>query len=207
MKRRSRSFVNGLPALALLLVPSLFVPAPLLADEAEEETPPEVRRDVEERPRTFLDLRLGATSTETWTQICAAGYPLEMLAIEACGNGSGFLHAEAAPEIAHFRGKARLLQQALGPVYVEPWIGFGFAELQVGADASGFDFFGTGPTGVETAGAEASGTLRAVLPLPIGFEVVGNLDLSVAYFPYAPELVRPMSPWQPTLSADLGIGW
>lgn len=87
-----------------------------------------VRAEPDERPRTFVDLRLGATSTETWTQVCAAGYPLEMLAIEACGNGSGFLHNESAPEIAHFRGKARLLQQALGPVYVEPWVGFGFAD-------------------------------------------------------------------------------
>jgi hypothetical protein len=130
-----------------------------------------------------------------------------MLAIEACGNGSGFLHAEDAPEIAHFRGKARLFQYALGPVYVEPWVGFGFAELQIGADAPGFYFFDAGPTGVETAGAETGGTLRAVLPLPAGFEVIGNVDLSVAYFPNAPELARAMSPWQPTLSADVGIGW
>lgn len=182
---------------------------PLSAYDAAAEEEPAPQRLSEEvpPPRTFLDLRLGATSTETWTQVCAAGYPLEMLALEACGNGSGFLHQEPAPEIAHFRGKVRLLQQRLGPVYLEPWLGLGFAELQVGADAPGFDFFGTGPTDVETAGAEAGGALRAVLPLGAGFEVIGNVDLSLAYFPRAPDLVRPMSPWQPTLSADVGIGW
>lgn len=188
----------------------LFAAAPAWSEDdaaQEPKTPERVKADVPERPRTFVDLRLGATSTETWTQICAAGYPFEMLAIEACGNGSGFLHRQAAPEIAHFRGKARVLQHALGPVYVEPWVGLGFAELQVAADEPGFDFFGTGPTDVETAGAEVGGALRGVLPLGAGFEVVANLDLSLAYFPKAPELVRPMNPWQPTLSADIGIGW
>ncbi len=167
----------------------------------------QVTAEPEEAPRTFVDLRLGATSTETWSQVCAAGYPFEMLALEACGNGSGFLHRQGAPEIAHFRGKVRLLQQAVGPVYVEPWLGLGFAELQIAADEPGFDFFGPGPTGVETAGAELGGALRAVWPLWAGFEVIGNVDLSLAYFPEAPDLVRPMSPWQPTVSADVGIGW
>lgn len=177
-------------------------------DVAAAEAPPADKiSSAQEPPRTFVDFRLGATSTETWTQVCAAGYPLEMFALEACGNGSGFLHREPAPEIAHFRGKVRLLQQALGPVYLEPWLGLGFAELQVAADEPGFDFFGTGPTDVETAGAEVGGALRAVLPLGAGFEVSGNVDLSVAYFPSAPALARPMNPWQPTLSADVGIGW
>lgn len=193
------------PITAVCSLVLALLAAPVVAKEAP--APELVSGGPEERPRTFVDLRLGATSTETWTQVCAAGYPFEMLAIEACGNGSGFLHAESAPEIAHFRGKARLLQHALGPVYLEPWVGFGFAELQVGADAPGFYFFDAGPTGVETSGAEAGGTLRAVLPLGAGFEIVGNVDVSVAYFPHAPQLVRPMSAWQPTVSADLGIGW
>jgi hypothetical protein len=77
----------------------------------------------------------------------------------------------------------------------------------VGEDASGFHFNGTGPTGVETAGPEVGASLRALLPVYSGVELVGELGLNMAYFRHAPELLRPQAEWQPGASLSVGLGF
>lgn len=127
--------------------------------------------------------------------------------IEACGTGSGFLHHDAEPEIAHFRANWRVvsLRSALG--WVEPSLSFGFAELQIGEDNAGFDFSSGGATGVETAGPEAGASLRSLTPIYGGFELITEVRVGLAYFPHAPELVRPQATTQPTGSFTLGFGF
>jgi hypothetical protein len=157
--------------------------------------------------RNWFNLRAGATSDSAHPEVCLEVSPIERLAIEGCGTGSGFLHHAPDPEIAHFRGKWRLASWKTELGWVEPRVSAGFAELQVGEDAPGFFFNGTGPTGVETSGPEAGASVRALYPLPKGFELVGELGLSVGYFEHAPVLVRPMSRVQPSLSFTLGVGF
>lgn len=187
--------------------------SPLVASaQAERTVSPEaplgVTRDVPEAPRNYLNLRVGGTSfNPTHPEICVEGSPLRFLAFEMCGTGSGFLHQDPAPEIAHFRGKYLFRAMQLRSVWLQPAIEAGFAELQVGQDGSGFQFGGTGVDGVETAGPELGFGLKALIPTGDLFELVGELNVSGAWFPHAPELVVPMSSFQPTATFTLGVGF
>ncbi len=133
--------------------------------------------------------------------------PAPQVGIEACGTGAGFLHHDPEPEIAHFRANWRLasLRSALG--WLSPGLSFGFAELQIGEDGSGFDFSGSGDTGVETAGPEAGASLRSLTPVYGGFELISEVRVGLAYFPHAGELARPQAQVQPTGSFTLGFGF
>lgn len=162
-------------------------------------------------PRTWLSLRGGfgnvpVDAVGARPQVCAEVSPLAFLSIEGCGTGAGFLF-EPAPEIAHFRAKLRLTSWRTELGWLEPQLAAGFAELQVGDDASGFDFLGTGPTGVETAGPEVGASLRWVTPLGADFELLADAVVSMAWFAHAPELTTSMSPLQPSATVSVGIGW
>jgi len=157
--------------------------------------------------RTFANLRIGPSTSLLHPQICAEVAPLDLVSIEACGTGSGFLHNDPAAEIAHFRGKVRLGAAHIDNVQVEPWLAAGFAELQVGEDGPGFDFFGTGQTGVETAGPDVGASVRALLPIGLGVELLGELGVGLAYFAFAPALLDPQAAFQPSASATFGVGF
>jgi hypothetical protein len=73
----------GVPAVLLALVRSLSLQCPV----------------AHLPPRT----RSGRRAT-----LCLELSPHELLSVEACGNGSGFLHREPEPEVAHFRTHFRL---------------------------------------------------------------------------------------------------
>jgi len=161
----------------------------------------------EAAPRNYGNLRVGASTSARHPTLCLELAPLDILSVEGCGTGSGFLHHDPDPEIAHFRAHFRLTSWKTTIGWLQPRLSAGFAELQVGEDASGFYFNGTGPTGVETAGPELGASLRALLPVYSGFELVGELGLNLAYFRYAPELLRPQSAWQPSASLSLGVGF
>ncbi len=158
-------------------------------------------------PRNYANLRLGGSTSSRHATVCLEVSPLEWVGLEACGNGSGFLHDDDAPEVAHFRTNMGLALWKADALWLQPRLSVGFAELQVGEDTGGFDFAGTGPTGVATAGPEVGASLRALLPLTGGVELLGELSVGTAYFHHAPQLVRPQSAWQPSALLTLGIGF
>jgi hypothetical protein len=158
-------------------------------------------------PRNYGNLRIGASTSSQRPTLCLELAPLERLSVEACGNGSGFLHHEAAPELAHFRAHVMLASWKTPLGWLQPRLSAGFAELQLGADGHGFHFEGTGPSGVETAGPEVGASLRALFPVSAGFELVGQLGLGAAYFHHAPRLLRPQAAFQPTAAFTLGVGF
>ncbi|MFY0572067.1 hypothetical protein ACN28E_50695 [Archangium lansingense] len=165
----------------------------------------ESARDV--APRNYGNLRIGASTSSSRPTLCLELSPIELLSVEACGNGSGFLHHEEEPELAHFRAHFMLASWKTPLGWLQPRLGAGFAELQLGADGSGFHFDGTGPSGLETAGPEVVASLRALLPVSAGFELVGELGFGAAYLHHAPRLLQPQSAFQPTASFTLGIGF
>ncbi|WP_375768569.1 hypothetical protein NR798_43970 [Archangium gephyra] len=158
-------------------------------------------------PRNYGNLRIGASTSSSRPTLCLELSPLERFSVEACGNGSGFLHHEDEPEVAHFRAHFMLTSWKTPLGWLQPRVNAGFAELQLGADGSGFHFEGTGPSGVETAGPEVGASLRALLPVSAGFELVGELGLGAAYFHHAPRLLQPQAAFQPTASFTLGVGF
>ncbi len=159
-------------------------------------------------PRNFVNARIGAQSSNpAHPEICAEFAPLELVSVEGCGTGNGFLFKGPDPDLAHFRANVKLMSWETTIGFVQPRLALGFAELQVGEDASGFDFTGTGPMGTETAGPEAGLSLRVLTPVVGGLELVTELHASVAVFAQAPRLVRPQAVAQPTLGLSLGFGF
>lgn len=160
--------------------------------------------------RYYGSFRAGvATSVdgEAPSVLCLELAPLSRLSVEACGNGSGILDDRPAAEIAHFRAKAGLYRARLRGVTLEPLLGLGFAEMQLGADAEGFQFRGVSENGLATAGPEATAALRARTSLGRGWEAVGELSFSGAYFAHAQALARPQETFQPSLGLTLGLGF
>jgi hypothetical protein len=163
--------------------------------------------DVEAPPRNYVNLGIGVSSATHGVLICAEVAPLSMLSISACGNGSSFLYEQATPETVHFDVHVALTSWKLSDVWLEPRLHAGIAELQIGEDAPGLDFSGTSSTGMATAGPEAGASVRGLLPVYKGMEIVGELSLALSYFHYAPELVRPQSAWQPSVTFTVGAGF
>ncbi|WP_373049606.1 hypothetical protein [Vulgatibacter sp.] len=186
----------------LLLLPFAAGAEPSVSKSMEpEERAPEVRN--------WGNLRIGGAvgGGDGRPEICGEFAPLDFLSIEGCGSGAGILHDEAVNEASHYRVKLRLLRFDAGPLLLEPVVGVGMIELQVGKDDVGFRFEDVGPRGVETAGVEAMGGLRALFPVGAGFELVGELALGVGYTPEAPQLVLPQ-PEMPVFGAmTVGLGF
>lgn len=183
-------------------VPCLLGAMPAWASETE------VTAQAEEAPtRDYVNLRLGASTGSKRLEMCLELSPLEAFSMEACGTGSEILHHENAPELAHFRAKYTLTQWKTEIGWLQPRVGVGFTELQVGADDPGFQFFGVGSRAVETAGPEASLGIRGLYPLGSHFDLVGELSLSMAWLRYAPQLTMPQSQFQPAVSFTLGAGF
>ncbi len=169
--------------------------------------PVSIFKEVGKSQRNWANMRIGASSGSVRPEICLEISPIALISAEACGTGSGFLHKDPAPEIAHFRAKATLMSWETPIGYLQPRFLAGFAELQVGEDTSGFYFTSTGPTGVETSGPELGLSLRCLTSLAVGIELVTELQFNTALFVHAPKLVRPMSELQPTLSVSVGVGF
>lgn len=194
-----------LTALSALVFGLVALPGAVTAQAPPEGTD----GSVQDAPRTYFNLRIGGTSASSngRPEICVEGAPTEYISLEACGTGAGILHDEDAPEIAHFRVPITPYRLTMDHSALAFRITPGFAELQVGRDTPGFEFGGTGETNVETAGPELSGSVQWAVPLAYGIEFLMNLDVGVAWFPYAPELASPMSEWQPFIGLNAGIGF
>ena len=161
-------------------------------------------------PRTYANMRIGSSSSdpEGRPSVCLELAPLAFLSIEGCGTGSGFLHHSAQPELAHFRSKIALGTFRNERAWFRPQLTVGFAEYQVAEDSPGFHFSGTGPEGVETAGPEVGASLKMLVPVRAGFEVVGDLGFGVAYLKHAPKLAREATdPLVFSAGATLGVGF
>lgn len=159
-------------------------------------------------PRNYGNLRAG-TSTGNQNgraELCLELAPLDFLSVEGCGTGSGFLHRDPDPEVAHFRLKLRLASFPTSWGWLQLHAAGGFAELQIDEDEAGFDFGGTGARGVETAGPEAGASIRALVPAG-RFELILELTASAAWLVHAPELVRPERAFQPSVGFSVGAGF
>jgi hypothetical protein len=162
-----------------------------------------------ERPAHRANFRLGGSGDRLGgrEEMCLEVAPIAALSVEGCGTGSGFLHRDDLPELAHFRAKLRLASVRTRLAWLEPQVGLGFAELQVGSDSPGFTFTGTDPDGVETSGLEVGVALRALRPLSASTELVVTAGVYLAWLPHAGELIEPQAALQPSASLTVGVGF
>jgi hypothetical protein len=193
------------PTVVLALVAfALFALASRSARAAAES---HVQANVTEPPRRFVELRVGPStgSQNHRPEICLEAAPLAALSFEACGTGSGFLHHEPEPEIAHFRSELRIMSWQVPAGWLELSGAAGFAELQIGEDSHGFHFSGTDPRRIETAGPEIAASARFTLSLSRSIELVGKTTLGLAWMEHAPDLIVPQPKLQPDLNLTLGF--
>ena len=188
---------------------SLTVPAHALAADALIPVP-EARKVEDGAIRNHINLRGGAGSAGESGRpvICMQISATSRLSVESCGTGSGFLHDDPSPEIAHFRLKWATHQWDIPNGRIDLQAGLGFAELQMGEDVPGFSF--GGPDGADyasTAGPEASLSLQWLYPLEMGIELIGDATFGAAWFNYAPELIIPREKFAPFGEISAGVGW
>jgi hypothetical protein len=171
-------------------------------DTMKSPTPPE-------GPRTYFHMRVGASSGNRTDrpEVCAEVAPHRRFSVQACGTGSDLWHNDPAPQLSHYRVDWHILAAPLGGGVVEPLLGVGFAELQVGRDDPGFRFGGTGSRNVETAGPEVATSLRWVKPLDTTFNFIADMNIGAAWLPHANELVVPQSRVQAFVAIGAGVGF
>lgn len=178
--------------------------------EAEAEGEVRAKAEPPARARNYGNLRVGASTANGngRPELCLELSPVAFLSVEGCGTGSGVLHRDPLPEVAHFRAKLRLLSRDV-PSWgtFQPFVAAGFAEQQVGEDDLGFQFGDTDTRRGSTSGAELGLGLRWLRPVAAGFELVGDLNLGMAYLPHAPELSSPGDAWLPSASLSFGVGF
>lgn len=192
----------------------------LLLGLARADAPPTVqdgrldsltRRPLAGRP--VLDLRAAASSagdgvTPDRPAFCVAGLPHRRIVLEGCGNGSGLFHHADAPELAHFRGAAVLVDHSQGALDLSLLLGAGLAELQVAADEPGFKTGAARSSDqVEAAGPEASmGFKGRWWGLP-GAYLVGDVNVGAAHLPAAPAVLGRGGTVLPFATIGVGVGF
>ena len=157
--------------------------------------------------RNYVNFRVGASGATARSEMCLEAAPLRNWSLEACGNGGTWFHSDNSAAWMHLRGFYGLRGMRLGAMTLQPRLGLGVAELQIASDDAGMYFTGTGPRGVETAGPEATASLRLLAPVWRGFELLAHLDVTAAWLPHARELVLPRAPIQPNATLTLGFGF
>ncbi len=167
----------------------------------------QVRKRGTKVDRNYANFRLGATTSTERSEMCLELSPHAKIGIQACGTGATWFHGDDATEFMHIRASYRVGSYETRVGYVQPRLGLGVAELQVGADHGGLYFTDTGPDGVETAGPEAAVGVRLLTPIWGGFELVTDIDAVGAYLPHAPDLIEPQDSFQPMLNISLGFGF
>ena len=155
-------------------------------------------------------VRVGANQDRSGSrqEICLALSPFRRWSLETCGTGAGFLApASPNPDLAHFRLRHDAWRRDLRSGWLVAGWQLGFAELEIGDDDPGFYFGSVGPRALETAGPSLGASLRWTHPLRNHLFVFGELNGNMAYFHHAPALLRPQSPWFPSLSVSIGLGF
>lgn len=168
-------------------------------------------------PRPLLghpvfDLRFGA-GVATGTSggpliVCAQARPMARLAVEACGNGAGWLHDGDVPDFAHFRLRGVVATRSWGTVEGEVVALAGLAELQSGADSPGFQL-GTPTVGdpVEAAGPEAALAVQARAWVHERAYVTADLTAGAAHIPGAPAVAGTAGPVVAFGALTVGAGF
>ncbi len=170
-------------------------------------SPFQVRTEGRVSDRNYANFRVGATSATNRAEMCLEVAPLKRLSFEACGTGATWFHSDAAPQFMHLRAHVQVASIKTRAGWLQPRIGAGVAELQVGEDDGGLYFGSTGPRGVETAGPEVGASARLLTPMWGGLELISQVDATVAYLPYAPQMLLPMEKVQPQVTFTLGFGF
>ena len=189
---------SGITSLPEARAAALIIPAPELTLIEDEPT------------LTHVNLRAGASSSSESGRpvICMQVSAIAELSFETCGTGTGLLHHDPTPEMAHFRMKWATNRWSIAQGLIELQAGLGFTELQVGKDTPGFSFgVPTTSEPIETAGPEASLSLQWIYPLDLGFEFVGDATFGAAWLKYAPQLVTPRDKLAPFGEISAGVGW
>jgi hypothetical protein len=192
---------------AALAVLALLPTAPGAEEVAGEAR---AKADAPFTTRNFGNLRVGGSTANGngRPELCLELSPVAFLSVEGCGTGSGFLHGDPEPEVAHFRAKLRLLSlEKEGWGTLQPFVAAGLAEAQVGEDDPGLQLTGTDARRVATAGPELGLGLRLLRPLASGFELVGDFSVGMAWLPHGPDLVKPVDTWLPSASLSFGVGF
>jgi hypothetical protein len=158
-----------------------------------------------------FEMRIGADRVDpTHPFLCAEGTPLAFLSIEACGTGSGVIHNDPAPDMAHFRARGRVLGTASGRGTVDWLVGAGWTEVQSTIDEPGFKFGQPqSPEQVEAAGPEVSTSAKARYWFDPGARTYlsGDFNVGVATIPGAPQVMGAPSPVVPFAALTLGLGF
>lgn len=157
--------------------------------------------------RNYANFRIGGTTSTRRAEMCLEVSPHRLVSAEACGSGATWFHHDASPQVMHLRAFLRLASERGSLGSIEPRLGLGVAELQVGEDRGGLYFTGTGPDGVETAGPELTASARLLVPVAGGFELLGHLDAAAAWLPHAPKLRTPESAALLSLALTIGFGF
>lgn len=177
------------------------------------EDPPRVEddRDADAPDPNWLNLRAGGSANGASGRpvLCGEVTIWDPVSVESCGTWSGVLHQDEDAQIAHFRGKIRVLRWALRPGFLTVHASAGFAEVQVGADDEpGFKFGRpTRDEPVETAGPEAGFAVRFQLPWAYGFEFIADANLGAAWLEHGPRLIEPHPRLLPFGELTVGLGW
>lgn len=160
-------------------------------------------------PRDWVSLRAGGSTGNAngRPEVCAEVSPWGPLSVEACGSGNNLWHDDPEPAMSHYRADLRLGSWRVPSAWIQPRVGAGFAELQVGPDRTGFAFADAGPTRLETSGPEACASVQLLVPIGHGFELVGNATVGAAWLAHAGELLVPQRRLQPFAGIGAGVGF
>jgi hypothetical protein len=159
--------------------------------------------------RTYVNARVGMASANEnhRPEVCVEAAPLAFLSVEACGTGAQLWHDDPRPEMSHYRLKGRFGSWPFRQFWLQGFVGAGFAEMSVGADQAGFAFGGPSDARASTAGGELTLSLRALVPLRRGLELLADTVLAGAYLPHAPDLSSPRAAFQPSFAFSVGVGF
>lgn len=160
-------------------------------------------------PSPRLNFRAGFASSDAGRPtMCLEVVALWHASVEGCGTGSGFLYASTGREIAHFRLNMPIARRAAFGGALALRGGAGFAELEVGPDAPGFQFGdpSSGDRGA-VAGPDGSISTQWLRPLSGRFQLVTTATVGLAWFAGADRLVVPQGHFQPYASVEVGMAW
>ncbi len=158
-----------------------------------------------------FDLRAGIHALDpSHPYICAEGSPTSWLSLEACGTGSGILHQSPAPDMAHFRARARVAALERGRLDGALLLGAGITEVQRTADRPGFIFGrARNEEQVEAAGPETSLSVKGRYWIDRAGRTYlsGDVNAGAAAIPAAQTVLGGGGPLVPFASFTVGVGF
>jgi hypothetical protein len=160
----------------------------------------------------IFDLRLGMNGIlqadeQVRPDLCAEVSPMRRISVEACGNGSGVLHQNDGPDMAHFRLRGAPIVFGDGAMDGRVLVGAGFTEVQRASDQPGFRFGEANETAVEAAGPEVSVGLKGRFWVTPHSHIAVDVVAGSAYIPGAPSVMGWESPVVPFVSLSTGMGF